>query len=150
MSTLQGQIDLRRTVLFEMVEDPNQTPQYVVAGTSAAVGQSSGGGMGKIDDTKLNGSFRSYGNGNTRLILGSGSTRTQTFAFRALSPAQVDVCRKLIGKIVCYRDTYGKRIIGAFIELQTSDIPLSGRPEDNTLLTDVGLVIQQVSYTESV
>lgn len=149
MSTLSGQITLRRSVLFEMVEDPNQTPQYVVGGTSSAI-STNPGGQGKVDDTKLTGDFRSYGNGNTRLILGSGNTRTQTFAFRALSPAQVQVCRNLLGKTVCYRDTYGRRIIGAFIELQISDIMLSGKVADGSLLTDVGLVITSVTYDESV
>lgn len=150
MTTLQGTIELSRSVLFEMVEDPNQIPQYVVGGTSPGVGMSPGGGSGKIDDTKLDGDFRSYGNGNTRLILGSGQTRTQTFAFRALSPAQVQICRNLLGKTVCYRDTYGRRVIGAFIELQVSDIMLSGRASAGTLLTDVGLVITSVTYSESV
>ena len=146
MTTLSGTLYLRRAVLTEVVEDPNVIPRSVVAGTAGGVG----GGSGKSDAETRDGAFRSYGNGNTRLVLGSGTSRTQTFALRALTPDQVATVRELIGHTVCYRDTYGRRIFGAFLGVQVTDIPLSGRPEDNTLLTDIGLVIQSVTYDEAV
>lgn len=146
MTALSGTLYLKRAVLTEVVEDPGATPRSVVAGTAGGVG----GGAGKSDETKQEGSFRTYGNGNTRLILGTAQTRTQTFALRALTPDQVQTVRDLVGHTVVYRDTYGRRIFGAFLGIAVSDIPHSGKPEDNTLLTDVGLVIQSVTYDEAV
>lgn len=146
MTVLGGTILLDRAVLFEVVEDPNTTPRSVVAGTAGSVG----GGGSKTDAYSVEGTFRSYGNGNTRLVLGSSDTRTQALALRALTPSQVDVVKALVGHTVCYRDTYGRRIFGAFIALTITDIPFSGHFEDDTLLTDVGLTIQTVSYDEAV
>lgn len=149
MADLSGSVSIARAVLFEVTEDPNTAPRHVVAGTASAVG-SSGGGQGKVDETKLNGDFRSYGNGNTRLILGTGNTRTQTLALRALTPAQLQTVRDLAGHTVCYRDIYGRRVFGAYTDIQVSEIPLSGHAADGTLLTDVGLVITSISFSETV
>jgi hypothetical protein len=146
MTTLGGTILLDRAVLFEVVEDPNVTPRYVVSGTAGSVG----GGGSKTDSYSVEGAFRSYGNGNTRLVLGSSNTRTQAFALRALTPSQVAVVQALVGHTVCYRDTYGRRVFGAFLALTITDIPFSGRFEDDTLLTDVGLTIQSTTYDEAV
>lgn len=131
---------LDRMVLSEVVSDPNVTPRFVVAGSAGAVG----GGSGKVDSIEQIGGFRQYGNGNTRLILGSGQTRTQTFALRALTPDQVQTVKDLMGRTVCLRDTYGRRIFGAYLAPSISNIPGSGG------LADVGLVFQTTTYDEAV
>lgn len=141
MSTLTGTLVLDRCVLTEVVEDPNVTPRSVVAGTAGSVGGSTGG---KTDALSQEGAFRTYGNGNTRLVLGSAQTRTQTFALRAISADDLDVVKALLGHTVCYRDTYGRRIFGAFLDLSIVNIPLSGGK------IDVGLVIQTLTYDEAV
>lgn len=143
MTTLQGTLNLDRTVLAEVTEDPNVTPVVIVAGSA---GSASGGSasLGKTDTLTQSGEFRQYGNGNTRLILGSGQSRTQTLVLRLLTPTQLQQVMDLTGHTVVYRDTYGRRIFGAFLELSMTTIPFSGG------LTDVGLVVQSVTYDEAV
>lgn len=145
MTTLSGTLNLKRAaLLFEVTEDPNVTPRYVVAGTMGAVSSGGSAQVGKADAFTQDGAFRNYGNGNTRLILGSSNTRTQTFAFRALTDAQVATLNELVGHTVIYCDTYGRRVIGGFLGTTAMSIPLSGG------LTDLGLVIQSVTYDEAV
>lgn len=147
MATLSGTTYLTRALVMEVVGNPNTTPRFVVAGTSSAAGGSS---TGKVDEQSVAGSFRTYGNGNTRLILGSATSRSQSFALRAVTPSQVAVLEALIGHTVLYLDTYGRRIFGAYLDVQKVPIPLSGKPEDNTLLFDVAFTLTQVTYSEAV
>jgi hypothetical protein len=146
MAVLTGTLFLTRAILTEVTENPNDAKTNVVAGTAGGVG----GGGSKVDSITQDGAFRQYGNGNVRLILGSAVTRTQTFALRALTPSQVDAVESLVGQTVCYRDTYGRRVFGAYLSVAITDIPFSGTPQAGTLLTDVGLTIQSVTYTEVV
>lgn len=129
---------------MEVTEDPNVQPRYIVAGTAGSVSTGGSAMTGKVDDVALDGAFRSYGNGNTRLILGSSNTRTQTFALRTLSPEQLATLNDLIGHTVIYCDTYGRRVIGAYIGTSAMTLPLSGN------LTDVNIVLQSITYEEAV
>ncbi|MGE5612675.1 MAG: hypothetical protein ACM3UO_00170 [Bacillota bacterium] len=144
-TALVGTLRLSRAVVSLAQSDLTNPSNIVVGGTSGSVG---GGGQ-RVDAQTKEGSFRQYANGVTRLILGSGSTRTQTFAMRALTPAQVSTLEGMIGLTVCFRDTYGRKVYGAFLTMNITDIPLSGDNEDNSLLSDVGLVIQSVTYDET-
>ena len=146
MARLQGTLHLTRSVLTEVVHDPATERQNVVSGTAGGVG----GGGNKVDQITQSGGFRQYGNGNIRLILGSAQGRTQTLALRALTPSQVEVVKSLVGHTVCYRDTYGRKVYGAFLDIQINTIPFSGKVETDTLLHDIGLVIQSVTYDEAV
>lgn len=146
MATLTGTLFLTRAILTEVTENPNDAKTNVVAGTAGGVG----GGGSKVDTITQDGEFRTYGNGNTRLILGSAVSRTQSFALRALTPSQVVAVQSLMGQTVCYRDPYGRRVIGAYLSVAMTDIPFSGTPQAGTLLTDVGLAIQSVTYNEVV
>lgn len=118
----------------------------VASGTSGSVG----GGGSRNDDRQLSGEFRNYANGVTRLILGSATSRTQTFTLRALTPSQVAQVDALMGKTCVFRDTYGRRLFGSFVETQKTDIPLSGTPGAGTLLTDVAITFVSVTYEEAV
>lgn len=149
MATLGATLHLTRTVVSEVTENPNVPPRYVVAGTSGSI-MASGGGQTKIDEIVQAGSFRSYGDESVRLILGAGQTQTQTLALMALTPDQVDTLTDLIGHTICYRNPLGQRIFGAFLSMQISRLPGSGTIEDNTLLANVGLSIQTISYDETV
>lgn len=144
MTALTGTLNLSRALVMEVTEDPNVTPRYIVAGTAGSVSTGGSAMTGKADDTVLDGAFRSYGNGNTRLILGSSNTRTQTFALRTLTADQVATLNALAGHTVIYCDTYGRRVIGAFISTSAMTLPLSGN------LTDVNLTLQSVTYNEAV
>jgi hypothetical protein len=142
MTTLTATQTLRRAVLSEVVEDPNTTPTVVVAGTAATTSGNSG--TGKVEEIQQEGSFRVYGSGNVRLILGAGKAQTQTLALMAISAADVENVKSLLGHKVLYRDTYGRRVFGAFLDVQIAAIPFSGG------LYNLGLVIQTVSHTEAV
>jgi hypothetical protein len=143
MTTLSGTLGLKRAVLTEVTEDPNVEPRIVVSGTSATV-QASSGGQTKMEDFSQSGSFRQYGNGNTRLILGSGTSRTQSLALIAISEDDVEVLKALLGHTVCYRTKDGVKMFGAFLDMAISRIPNSGG------LVNVGLTIQEVTYDEEV
>lgn len=144
MTALTGTLTLDRAVLVEVTEDPNVTPRYVVAGSAGSVSQGGSAMMGKTDSLSQDGTFRNYANGNTRLILGTATTRVQQLALRALSPSQVQTVEALVGHTVVYRDTYGRRVFGAFLAPQFMTIPMSGG------LCDVTLTIQSVTYDEAV
>lgn len=147
MATLTGTLNINRAAVSVVgVADLSQPTNYVVGGTSGAVG----GGSNRVDNTQQEGSFRVYANGVVRLILGTAVQRTQTLALRALSPTEVAAINDMIGQIVCFRDTYGRKVFGAFLGTAVTEIPLSGSVLDGTLLTDVGLVIQSTTYDESV
>jgi len=142
MTTLSSTLTLNRAVLTEVVEDSNVTPRSVVAGTSSSVQGSSG--SPKTDEQSRSGSFRSYGNGNTRLILGSGTTRTNAFALIAITEEDVETLQALLGHTVCYRNPDGVKVFGAFLNMQVVRLPGSGG------LRNVAVTIQSVTYDEAV
>lgn len=146
MAALEGRLLLSRCTVTEVVSDPDTPKVHLVAGTAGGVG----GGGAKVDQIQQSGGFRQYGNGNIRLILGSAQGRNQTLALRALTPSQVEAITGLLGRTIVYRDPYGRRIFGAFLELSVNTIPFSGTPEDGTLLADIGLTIQSVTFNEVV
>ena len=117
----------------------------VIAGSAGGVG----GGGGRTDEVQLEGSFRSYANFVTRLITGTAQTQVETLAVRALTWQQVALLKSMIGQTCLFRDSYGRRIYGAFLDVLITDIPLSGQAYDD-LQTDVGIVFQAVTYDEAV
>jgi hypothetical protein len=146
MATLQGKLRLTRSVISEVTTDAQDSKVIVVSGTAG----DTGGGGGKTDQRTQAGEFRTYGNGNVRLILGAGQSRSQTLALRAITSAQVAQVESLLGHTVCYRDTYGRKVFGAFLDMQTTAIPFSGSYENGDLLHNVALVIQSITHDEEV
>lgn len=119
---------------------------YIVAGTAGGIG---GGGQ-RAETYTQEGNFRQYANYNIRLIQGTARTRILTpLALRALTPQQVDLLLTFVGKTVLFRDTYGRKMWGSFLAPQITDIPLSGAA-NGTLLTDVSITIQEITYSEVV
>lgn len=143
MTTLSGTLTLKRVVVSEVTEDPNVAPRTVVAGSSASI-QSSGGGQTKVDGITQVGQFRNYGNGNTRLILGSATSRNQTLALMAITEDDVVTLQALLGHTICYRNPDGVKMFGAFIDMQIARLPGSNG------LRNVGLSINDVTYDEAV
>lgn len=139
--TLQATLQLDRAFL-NLVADPSV---YVSCGTSGAIG---GGGQ-RQDIFARGGSFRTYANNVTRLILGATSNRVNTFALRALTPAQLAILNQMVGQTVLFRDTYGRRIYGSFLITTATDIPHSGKAHDD-LKTDVGITFVELTYDEAV
>jgi len=146
MVALQGALSLDRACISLVGADLSDSSNIVQSGTAGSVG----GGGSRVDEDDLTGDFRQYANGVTRLIIGTTRSRTQTLALRALTPSQVAAFKNMAGKICLFRDTYGRKIFGSFLTTSVTDIPLSGRPGDDTLMTDVGFVFTEVSFDESV
>lgn len=142
MATLTGSLALTR-VHIGVVGQPSTN---VTSGSAGSIG----GGGSRNDEFSMTGEFRSYANGITRLILGSGTTRTQTLVLRALTPSQVKQVDSMVGKLCVFRDNYGRKVFGSFTDTQKTDIPLSGRVSDNTLKTDVAITITTLTYNEAV
>lgn len=142
MTALTGSLHLTAAHLSQV----NHPETDVTSGTSGSVG----GGGSRNDDRQVSGTFRNYANGVTRLVLGTATSRSNSFVLRALTPAQVAQVHSLMGRTCVFRDTYGRRVFGSFVETQETNIPLSGAPGDGTLLTDVALTFVSVSYDEAV
>lgn len=119
-------------------------------GTTGVRGGSAGsigGGGNRVESRESEGEFRQYANGTTRLVTGSGFTRSQNFALRALTKADVKTLRSMAGKTCLFRDTYGTKFYGSFLVLDEVTIPFSGTGGSGTL-ADVALQVTEVSYTE--
>lgn len=139
--TLTCRLVLDRAFI-NLASDPSQ---FVAAGTAG----SAGGGGQRTDTVTQEGEFRQYANFNTRLIQGTARTRVLAVTIRACTPAQVQQLIAWTGQTVLFRDTYGRRLWGAYLQPVSTDIPLSGAA-GSTLLTDVVLSFQQLTYDESV
>lgn len=118
------------------------SPTGVRAGSAGSIG----GGGSRSTSRVREGEFRAYANGTVRLVTGNTTQRTHTFALRALTPTDLDTLHDLAGKTCLFRDSYGARFYGSFLVVDEVTIPLSGTT--GAPLTDVGLQITQVTYTE--
>lgn len=146
MAVLGGTLKLQRAVLSLAGQDLTQPDTYIIVGTSGGMG----GGGSRADDGSVAGDFRQYANGSTRMILGTVLTRTQSLALRALSPSQVDTVLLMRGQVLCFRDTYGRKVFGGYLSTTVTDIPFSGRKSTGEMMSDVGLVIQSVTWDEEI
>lgn len=139
--TLSATLHLKRVFLAPV----DNFAGYVTCGSSGSIG---GGGQ-RTSQVDVEGSFRTYANGNTRVILGSAVAKTHTVTLRALTAAQVIAVQAMVGKTCLFRDTYGRRKYGSFLVTTQVDMPLSG-VANSTLISDIGITFQEVSYTEGV
>lgn len=139
--TLLASVNLERSFIA-LASDP---ANFVICGTSGSIG----GGGSRTDEIAQEGEFRNYANSVTRLILGSSKTRTQTVTLRALTPTQVRMIESWIGQTILFRDSYGRRSFCSYLVIDETDIPLSGKA-NSTLMTDVSIVVQLVSYIEAI
>lgn len=139
---IEGKVVLDRAYVG-LAADPGDVVQ---CGTSGSIG---GGGQ-RTDTTTLGGMFRTYTNGRTRLILDSTRFRIETVVLRALTPAATKkITEDYIGKTIVFRDTYGRKLYGAYIVTAATDIVLSGTAGES-VLTDVSVSMQTVDYSEEV
>lgn len=122
-------------VILELISDPTVS---VICGSA-----------GRGDSFVKEGTFRNYANGRTRLILGTGTNRILPVTLRALSPTQVTTLKSMIGKTCLFRDTYGRRVWCSFLATDITDIPLSGKANDD-LMTDISISLTEIDYDEEV
>lgn len=139
--TLQASIHLSRVCLGLA----GNSPTVIVSGSAGSVG---GGGQ-RNHEREIEGEFRQYAQGTTRLLTGTGKTRTEQLTLRALTPTQMTNLRSMAGQTCLFRDTYGRRFYGAFLITDETSIPLSGATSAS-VITDVSLSITAVTYTEGI
>ena len=139
--SLEIEIELDRAFL-SLVSDPSSK---ISVGTSGSIG----GGGSRSDTLTLDGSFRNYANGETRLILAATQNRVEVLTLRALLPSDVKWLIGAVGKTVLFRDTYGRKMWGAFLSPSFTDIPLSGQAKSaDTLQTDAAITFVQTTFVE--
>lgn len=136
--TLTARLNIDRVIL-NLASDLSQ---YVAVGSAGAIG----GGSARSDTFTQGGEFRNYANSNTRLIQGTSTTRVLSpLVLRALTPDQVAKIQAWVGQTVQFRDSYGRRLYGAYLQPVVTDIPLSGTA-GSTLQTDVQISITEITY----
>lgn len=111
------------------------------------------GGMGagttqqRVHAHTLGGEFREYAAGRTRLVLDQTNVRTIPLVLKGLTPAQ----RRLVdevwpGKLLLFRDTYGTRVFGSYLNPQVLHIARASLGE----VADISLTFQRLTYTDQV
>jgi hypothetical protein len=123
----------------------NMSTGGIICGTSGSIG----GGGSRSDTFEQSGDFRTYANGVTRLVTGTATSRSQSLVLRALPQTDVVKVQAMVGKTCLFRDTYGRKVYGSFLVTSITDTPLTG-DADGTLITDIAITFQSVTYTEEV
>lgn len=136
--SLTARLNIDR-VIINLASDLSQ---YVSAGSAGAIG----GGSFRNDTFTQEGEFRQYANFNTRLIQGTATSRVLSpLVLRAVPAADVAKLKAWTGKTVLFRDSYGRKLYGAYLQPIIMDIPLSGKA-GTTLISDVSIALQEITY----
>lgn len=85
--------------------------------------------------------FRVYGNGRSRLATAGYTLRQQSVAAVALTPAQVALLLSWTTQTVLYRDDWGTKFFGAYL-----DPSITRHSYD--VNADVSLTVNEVSHSE--
>lgn len=118
----------------------------ITSGTSGSIG---GGGQ-RITSIANTGQLRNYGNGRIRQITGAVTNLQSALTLRMLTPAQITQVDAWVaaGTLLCFRDTYGQKIIGTILGYQRFYTPLLATPPvTGDQFIDVALNINQVTAT---
>jgi hypothetical protein len=134
------------SVTFDRVYimDPLDPLNPIVAGSTGGLG-----GGTKANVAALDGEFRTYV-GRTRLITRTVTTRTFTFALRQLTYAQSQKLEGWLGRTLLFRDTYGRRVWGAYITTSQLEYVNSTNGPNPQGLSDVALTFQEITYSDEV
>lgn len=89
------------------------------------------------------GEVRRMANGRLRVVSRAGSARTIDATLMLLPPADVETVRSWLGSVVLFRDAWGRKVYGAFFEIDVID------SKDRTV-QDVKLSLSEVSFSEAV
>lgn len=89
------------------------------------------------------GEVRRMANGRLRVVSRAGNARTVGATLRTLSAADVATVRSWLGSVVLFRDVWGRKVYGAFFEVDVVDAKdRSGQ--------DVKLTLAEVTFSEAV
>lgn len=131
------------------INDPANPLTVITSGTSG----SNGGGGQRLTTVAVPGEVRNYGNGRIRTVIEANVNMQMTLTMRLLTPAQVQQLRAwaAAGTVLCFRDTYGQKILGTIFATQELYTPLlvvnAATPVTGNPFVDVALSISLVTAT---
>lgn len=132
------------TLAQAILLDPVNPATQVVAFTGAMGVGSSGQ---RIHAHTLGGEFREYAAGRTRLVLDQTNVRQIPLVLKALTVAQLRLVDTVWpGRLLLFRDTYGSRVFGSYLDPKVLHIARSSLGD----VSDVGLTFQRLTYTDQV
>lgn len=95
------------------------------------------------DSRASQGEVRRYANGRLRVVARAGSAQTLQVTARNLTAAQVSQIDAWRGRVVLFRDVWGRKLYGAFFTMAVADYTdRSGQ--------DVSFALSQVTFSEAV
>ena len=115
--------------VLSLADDPSQALAVLTADRSETV--------------SAQGSVRRMANGRLRVVQQAGKATSISVKLPSVTAAQVAVLRDWTGRLVLYRDKWGRKVYGAWFELQVTDYPEPDR-------YDVSLSLSEASYSEAV
>jgi len=131
------------TLVRAWLMDPTDPTHPIVAGTTGAGTGGAGGLVARNNDTAKDGEFRNYAN-RVRVVTRSVTNRQYGLSLRALTLTQVKMVEGWAGRILLFRDVYGRRRWGSF--LATSRFDYVGKSG----LCDISFTFTEVTYSDAV
>lgn len=89
------------------------------------------------------GEVRRMAGGRLRVVTRAGTARAIGVTLRQLTPAQVQQVRDWLGSVVLFRDVWGRKMYGAYFDLDVVDAK-------DRLGQDVKLTLSEVTFSEAV
>lgn len=97
---------------------------------------------GRAEIQAAPGEVRRMANGRLRVITRAGTARRVDVTLRQLSAVDVETVRSWLGTVVLFRDVWGRKVYGAYFDVDVSDAKdRSGQ--------DVKLSLSEVTFSES-
>lgn len=122
--------------------DPANVSLQVICGSNGSLG---GGGQ-RVHTKALDGDFRKYAGNRVRLVTTAAVARTIPITLRTLTKQQAIQIERWAGTTLLFRDSYGTRLFGSYIQPQRLHIP---RTSHGTLI-DIAIQLQNVTYSDAV
>jgi hypothetical protein len=98
---------------------------------------------GRAENLSVPGEVRRYAGGRLRIVTQAGAATRLSVTARAVSSADLQTMRDLAGAVVLFRDAWGRKMYGAYFDLDVDDYrDRSGH--------DVKFVLTEVTYSEAV
>ena len=98
-------------------------------------------GRGRSRSYRQDGGVEGFAGGRQRSISVEGLAGSQTFMLRDVTDDDIETLKDWVGETVLVRDNRGRRMFGAYFNVEYADRMTPG-------LYDVTLVVNEVSYEE--
>lgn len=132
-------VTLTRSILC----DPTNPTVQIACGT----GSLGSGSSQRLTNGSADGEFRVYAGDRTRLVTYRTTARGLPVVLKGLTAAQRYLVEcAWLGIMLLFRDTYGNKIFGGYLQFQTLDLPRSSQGA----VCDIAVTLQRVTYSEAV